>query len=49
MLKKPCTCGECSIMVITWVAPAVSSRSATSRAVIEMRGASFLSERAKEK
>ena len=47
--KKPCTCGECRTIVITWVAPAVSSRSATRRAVMQMRGASFLSERANEK
>ena len=47
--KKPCTCGECSTIVITWVAPAVSRRSATSRAVMQMRGASFLSDRANEK
>ena len=45
-LKKPCTCGACSAMVSTRPAPAVASRSATSRPPIEMRGASFLSERA---
>ena len=33
-------------MVSTRVAPAVASRSATSRAPMEIRGASFLSERA---
>ena len=36
-------------MVITWVAPAVSRRSATRRAVMQIRGASFLSDRANEK
>ena len=36
-------------MVKTCVAPAVVSKSATNRAVIEMRGRSFLSERADEK
>ena len=44
--KKPCTCGACNAMVSTRVAPAVTSRSATSRAPMEIRGASFLSERA---
>ena len=33
-------------MVSTRLAPAVASRSATSRPPMEMRGASFLSERA---
>src|SRR5262245_9007659 len=46
MRKKPCTCGECRSIVSTRSAPAVWSRSAISRAVIEMRGRSFLSERA---
>jgi hypothetical protein len=39
-------CGACSAMVSTRVAPAVANKSATNRAPIEMRGASFLSERA---
>ena len=45
-LKKPCTCGECRVIASTRSAPAVASRSATSRPPMEMRGASFLSERA---
>jgi hypothetical protein len=44
--KNPCTWGACSAIVITRSAPAVAIRSATSRPAIEMRGASFLSERA---
>ena len=44
--KNPCTCGECSVMVSTRLAPAVISRSATRRAPIDTRGMSFLSERA---
>ena len=42
--KKPCTCGECRSIVTTRVAPASASMSATSRAPIEIRGASFLSD-----
>ena len=44
--KKPCTCGACSVIVSTRSAPAVVSMSATSRPAIEMREASFLSDRA---
>ena len=44
--KKPCTCGACRVIVITRLAPAATSRSATSRPPIESREASFLSERA---
>ena len=44
--KNPCTCSACSAMVTTRVAPAVAMRSATRRPPMEMRGASFLSERA---
>lgn len=44
--KKLCTCGGCNVIVSTRPAPEVASRSATSRAPMEMRGASFLSERA---
>ena len=44
--KKPCTCGECRDMVSTRPAPALARRSATIRPPIEMRGASFLSDRA---
>ena len=44
--KKPCTCGAWSVIVITRWTPAVASRSATRRPPIEMREASFLSERA---
>ena len=46
MLKKPCTCGACSVIVTTRSAPAVLSMSATRRPPIEMREASFLSDRA---
>ena len=41
-------CGACSVMVSTRLAPAVVSRSATNLPAIEIRGASFLSERAYE-
>ena len=44
--KNPCVCGECRSTVSTRSAPAVANRSAISRAVIEMRGSSFLSLRA---
>ncbi len=44
--KKPCTCGACKAMVSTRLAPAVEMRSATRRPPMEMRGASFLSDRA---
>ena len=45
-LKNPCTWGACRVIVSTRLAPAVTSRSAVNRPAIEMRGASFLSERA---
>jgi predicted ATPase/DNA-binding CsgD family transcriptional regulator len=44
--KKPCTCGACSVIVSTRLAPAVTSRSATSRPPIETLGMAFLSDRA---
>ena len=44
--KNPCTCGACSAIVSTRSTPAATSRSATSRPPIEIREASFLSERA---
>ena len=46
MLKKPCTCGACSVIVTMRSAPAVLSMSATRRPPMEMREASFLSDRA---
>ena len=44
--KKPCTWGACRVMVTTRFTPAVAIMSATSLPPIEMRDASFLSERA---
>ena len=41
--KKPCTWPACRSMVTTRSTPAVSSSSATSRAVMGSRGADFLS------
>ena len=46
MSKKPCTCAECRLVVITLVAPAVCIRRAIKRPATLMRGASFLSDRA---
>ena len=40
MEKKPCICPACRSMVTRWSAPAVVSRSATSRAMIGLRGLS---------
>ncbi len=44
--KNPCTCGECRVIVRIRLAPAVTSRSATSRPPIDTRGMVFLSDRA---
>ncbi|RYZ27488.1 MAG: fibronectin type III domain-containing protein, partial [Propionibacteriaceae bacterium] len=44
--KNACTCGACSVIVRILSTPAVASRSATRRPPIEIRGASFLSDRA---
>src|SRR5882724_6878765 len=46
MEKNPWICGECRSTVSTRFAPAVATRSARRRAVMEMRGSSFLSLRA---
>src|SRR4029453_11086832 len=46
MEKNPWICGECRSTVSTRFAPAVASRSAMRRAVMEIRGSSFLSLRA---
>ena len=46
MLKKPWICPACMSMDTTRVAPATSSRSATSLAVMGVRGATFRSCRA---
>ena len=46
MEKKPCTCSACRSIVSTRLAPAVFSKSAIRRPAMEIRGASFLSERA---
>ena len=40
MEKNPCICPACRSMVTRWSAPAVVSRSATSRAMIGLRGLS---------
>ena len=42
--KNPCICPACRSMVTRWSAPAVVSRSATSRAMIGLRGLSTCAE-----
>ncbi len=44
--KNPWTCGACKVIVSIRLAPAVTSRSATSRPPIDTRGMVFLSDRA---
>ena len=46
VVEKAYKTGACKVIVKTRLAPAVVSRSATRRPAMEMRGASFLSDRA---